>query len=54
MWAIVKDTEKWGTCLERLVYGTREYAEEIAAEMGSEYRVEDGTATADAFDGDNT
>lgn len=49
VWNVVYNSEKYGVCLERLVYGTRERAEEIAKGCGEGYWVEDGAETAKAL-----
>lgn len=57
-WQVVYNSSEYGVCLEQIVIGTRERAETIAAGLtaknGIHYWVEDGTATAEAFKGDNT
>jgi len=57
-WQILYNSSEYGVCLEQIVIGARERAETIAAGLiaknGVHYWVEDGTATAEAFKGDNT
>ena len=52
-WQVIYNHPTYGECLERLVMGTKERAEEIAAELsaqnGRTYWVEDGNATYEAF-----
>ena len=55
IWKITYNHDKYGECLEQLVYGTKERAEEIAKQFSAknnrEYFVKDGKTTAEAFKG---
>lgn len=57
-WQVVYNHPTYGVCLEQIVIGTRDRAEIVATSLTAKnsrtYWVEDGEATAEAFEGDNT